>query len=220
MFRLKCFTIILFFTVCSCTSVKPASKLQVGLFPVHKPAPPIASDGSITTKLIDNDGNLYVSNWKVKEGELERFEAIRSKCVSIIPVSIFSKGPPLIDKLSLDVVKPTNYKNFVSCISSHGYTMSSAQGFYPQGFNLYLNRTQNYEGQYMPVGGALFIDVKTKNYLEILTKAQKCDLITREELGSSVEDRSIGGFSYVSIESYAETIMSCILGRKYNLEET
>lgn len=209
--------IILFFISSGCTTAPPGSAIKVSLKPVHDIVSPVHISGNLPAQILDNDGNLYVSYWNVDPSEIDRFTETVKACHAKIDNALFYSVPPSIDDVSADMLKPIYYKKFNSCIQQSEFSLAFADGFYPKGFNIYIYRAQNSDGSYLPVGGKYFLPTKSKKFEEMLSEVKECDASVQTQKDPGILEQNFSGFSYVNIEHYVESLMSCVSERPYKI---
>ena len=170
------------------------------------------------TNIVDNDGNLYVTYWDVPKPEKDKFKSNQISCKKITGPWLFNGWPVYIDHITEKEIKPSNYKIFISCISSFGYEIRKSDGLLPRGYNIKISRPHSKRGQFTPVGGNIYIDGNRMKYLEVYNQLKSCNTQIKTRSGNPVVEQKFKGYIYVSIESYVEELITCATGNPYKIK--
>lgn len=202
------------------TGADKISDLAVSLVPSHKPFNQLNVENQRNTEIIDNDGNLYVTNWTVTKENMANFEKVSIDCLNSAGKWLFLNPRVTIDAIHENEIKPSNYKAYISCILDRNYKLISSEGFFPHSYMLQLSRIHATGGEYMPVGASIHIQGSGMQFNEVFTKLKSCVQKARESKGSSVVEERFRGYIYVSIEAFIESVMVCTTGKPYQAKKS
>lgn len=208
-------------TSCATTTVNQGSKIALSLTPHHQEYYTFheISDHEDVTKIVDNDGNLYVTHWALPELKNDQFKANELACTKSTGPWFFTGKPAFIDQIAKEDIRPSNYKSFAYCMIDHNYKINKSDGFFPKGYDVQVSRSHSNKGEYVPVGGTIYIEGNGKSYLEIYNNLKSCDDKIRKRLGMPVMEQEFNEIVVVSIETYFEELISCTTGKPYKIDD-
>ncbi len=209
------------FVASSCATQKEtqASQVRLKLSVKH---PPVHEQVLVNHKIqafVDNDGNQYVTYWKVADTEeaMDAFSEVKKQCIER-----FKRAPHLdlvtpISELQENDLKPKNFITVVSCMKHYGYQMAKSEAFYPESFTFNISKSHTKRGEFMPVGVTYILNNKGKVYADVMGDLMECSKSASKE--GAPEIRYYDNWVYTSIENYAESMTTCLASLNYAVEE-
>lgn len=205
----------------SCASQKEtqASQVRLKLSVNH---PPVHEQVLVNHKIqafVDNDGNQYVTYWKVEDNEeaMNAFSEVKKQCAER-----FKRAPHLdlvtpISELQESDLKPKNFITIVSCMKHYRYQMEKSEAFYPESFTFNISKSHTKRGEFMPVGVSYILKYKGKVYADVVGDLRGCS--ENASKYGAPEIRYYDNWVYTSIEKYAESMTTCLAALDYTVEE-
>lgn len=203
-------TVVLSIHLIGCTTIHDASNIVIFLQPLHGVSAGIGVFENHQVRLLDDDGNLYVTYWDIDKETTEVFSERKLACMSDLNVNrIFGKAKPIseIDKSQL---KSALYLPLVKCLYGYGYQLVDKDALLPSKFRLSLYRSHSTKDNYMPVGGMYILSKRGASYSDVYTSILRCDKKSKENTNNGAEETYGSGFISVSIEKYADKIQQCL----------
>jgi len=202
--------------VVGCASGKPVDRIEVKslIFPVH-PVPVKERRMNYLKEyvfsFIDSDGNQYVTEWldpSSTEYDHERFDLAIKQCSAIVGLYY----PKILnDSLVLD--PPLEYKKVVQCFLSSGYKLIATNSYRPEMIVVDLSKTYSRYGDSVTAGGRVEIDSTGQVMKDILPKARKCFLISKD----TYSEGGAGDFIFVDMKPLIDVFESCLIDEKLKL---
>lgn len=194
------------------------NQASLTLLPNHRQGLKIQLEKDIREhSLLDNDGNEYITHWKVTDNQIDIFDEVTLSCdKKYREKQIFGK-PNLILSYEQKHIRPTVFKPHTRCIGEAGFALVSSEGFIPDSYSLRIYRSHSNSDQYMPVGSSLSLKKKSVQYLKVFNDVVFCKHTTESNPENDIVDEQFSGFAHVSIESYFRAMHSCLKGLDYTL---
>ncbi|WNO09740.1 hypothetical protein [Teredinibacter sp. KSP-S5-2] len=215
---------LLLATLASCTGPQaPSAGTDILLFlrPNHPPLYAVQLPDSIRQEqLIDNDGNAYVTSWRVSNENTENFFDAQKKCQEDIYKKQFILRAAPLHKIPEHLITPNLYKEHTTCIKGHNLELVDSEGYFPENFvlNAYRSHSATVRQQYMPVGGKIILTKPGTSFKQVYQDVKQCDVRASQYGENGVEESYPGNFIHVSIEKYYYTLAKCLEELSYQVE--
>lgn len=208
----------------SCTSPqKPRAGTGILLFlrPNHPSLYAVQLPDSIRQEqLIDNDGNAYVTSWKVSDEKIDAFFEAQKKCKESIYKKQFILRATPLQKIPKHLIAPDLYKEHTTCIQGYNLELIDSEGYFPKSFvlNTYRSHSTTDRQQYMPVGGKIILTKPGSSFKQVYQHVKQCNALASQHGVNGVEESYPGDFIHVSIEKYYSTLAICFQKLSYQVE--
>jgi len=216
--RLIILTTILLLQACAATI---DSSVHVSLQPLHGVARMLSDRNLNQAQLLDNDGNVYSTFWKLDQGEKSGFASVVKKCKGQVYDKIkFGKSLQLseIERLRIaPSLSPSLSKEYAQCISNSGLLLVSEKVFLPAKFRLIMYKGHSAKGNYMPVGAVYHLRKKGATFLDVFQHTKACKAKVFDTVNAAVTEEYFSGYVYVSLESHVEAMRACMTEYAYDL---
>ncbi len=188
--------------------------ISLTLHPLHKSGLSILTEKTLREhRLLDNDGNEYITHWQVIEERIDAFKTSTKKCdVKYSKNRIFSQAN-LITSYQIENLRPSIFKAHTRCIAKEGFKLDYSEGFIPDSYLLRVYHSHSNTGQYLPVGGSISIIKKGIQFLDVYKDTKACQSITETSPKKNVVEQHTSDF--VSVEVYFKTMLDCLNSKFY-----
>lgn len=192
--------------------------VEAYLQPVHTITAGFNMNKYVSVELLDNDGNMYITYWDVKDINKHDFNLSIKECRKEIQFKrLFNKNRQ-VSEIKISDIKPSLFKPFNSCLLVKQYEHKSSDAFAPDKYKLTITRAISSSGEYMPVGAKYYIFKNGVKFKGILLDVKKCELVINKMRNQGISETYSGFYSHVSIEGYANSMTSCLRNNNYLLD--
>jgi hypothetical protein len=169
----------------------------------------LRNGGPEQVRLLDNDGNTYITYWEVPDEQYAQFAETVANCRESLSDQHLFLSAYTIHEYDIGDIRPTLYKPFVSCILGQGYKSLPNEAYNPEYFELTFSRSQSTGDKFMPVGARFRIEKPNAAYKQVFEKVLSCD---KKIISAGLGVNETYGYAYqsVSIEAYVEEFTLCM----------
>ncbi|WP_444995714.1 hypothetical protein [Aliikangiella sp. IMCC44359] len=202
--------LLILIVLSGCTQKHLSTPITVLLKPIHSVSN-VSEDLTLKfVELVDNDGNMYISQWELislSDNDFSRgVEGCRNKLEKI---KLF-QTIITISNIDINQIKPSQYKKFTQCIADLKQPFISAQGYSPNKYLLSINRSHSMLGQYMPVGASYYLEQKGIEFKSLYQLTKQCHSQALTINKNGIDESYTGNYSQVSIKPYVEKLLKCL----------
>lgn len=213
---MKYISILLFIiTLQNCTKNINKQPVAAYLQPVHTVTVGFNEQDYVPVELIDNDGNMYITYWDIKDVEQAGFDLSVKECRKNIESNRLFNKSIQVSEIKLTNIVPSLFKQFNSCILSRHYEHKYSDAFSPDKYRLSITRPISSSGEYMPVGAKYILTKKGAKFKGVVIDVKACELEINKTEKQGINEVNSVRYTHVSIESYSSSMMSCLRGKSY-----